>query len=464
MSESSPWLLRAGWLALLGGLVSLLLLPARCVYVDAPRSDADPAGTRYACPMFCVLLEERPRDLRCPVCSMELEAVAPGLVLTRGDRERLGFDAVPLERAPLVWRRELYGVLAYDERAQQRLIARVAGTVEVAPAESGGASLAAGEIALELSSPTLLAAQTDYLVAWRAAGARSDNLPEIGSTRDYLNAAALRLADLGCDEAERKTLEARGNGDGRLRLRAPRAGVVVAQRARVGAAVQAGDELLVIADPSRLRIELELSAEERASLARGARAEVRLASGSASVARSARLEWLAPQLDAATQRATARLDFEAGSEIDGAAWLAGRRVAVLFALPLDASGNVLSAERAPEPALVLPSEAVLRRGGRAVAYALSSTGDTPRLLRALPEDGEIAYRAIELELGPEAERAGANDGVRVVVVRALRDVAGAAFAESLDAGVLFARRAAFLLDAQAERSGAPSLRSVSDRR
>jgi hypothetical protein len=179
-----------------------------------------------------------------------------------------------------------------------------------------------------------------------------------------------------------------------------------------------------------------------------------------SAAREARLAWVAPQVDAATQRSLARFDFAALPSSAPSAWLAGRRVRISLELPLDARGAALGADRSAEPALALPREAVLRRGGRAVAYALTSAGDPPRLLRELEPAGDIAYRAIELELGPEAELAGARDGARFWGVRALRDAAGAAFAEQIEAGALFARRAAFLLDAQAERSGAPSLRSV----
>lgn len=447
-------------------LLVLAVLLAALLFRGGPRETARSAehGERYACPMFCVLLDEPPRDRRCPVCAMELEAVAQEFALTRGDRARLALEAVPLARERLELRRTLFGTLAFDARAEERLVARVAGTIERAPAEEGGASAAAGEVLIELSSPALLAAQTDYLVAWRAAGGGRTGVPEVGSTRDYLEAAALRLADLGCDAEELRALRERSSGDGRVRLRAPRAGVVVAQRARRGMAVQPGEELLLLADPARLRVEVALSSDDLEGLILGTRARIELGSGAPALPRGARLAWIAPRFDPSTRRCLARFDLDEAEAGERAAWIAGRGVRVELTLALDARGDVLPPERESEAALALPRETVLRRGGRAVAYALATRDAAPALLRTALPEGELSYRAIELELGPEAARVGSSGAERYVVVRALRDAAGAAFAEELGPGVLFARRPVFLLDAQSELSGAPSLRTVPEAR
>ena len=52
------------------GLLAVLVLPASWLFTeDLAGMAAHGEGAQFACPMFCVVLDELPEDARCPVCA-----------------------------------------------------------------------------------------------------------------------------------------------------------------------------------------------------------------------------------------------------------------------------------------------------------------------------------------------------------------------------------------------------------
>jgi len=174
----------------------------------------------------------------------------------------------------------LTGEVAFDETRVVHLASRVEGLIRDVHVTLGQ-PLAAGDPLVEVDSVALGEAESAYLesrarlaLARRGAERQAALARErITSERELLaaraeartadielRAARERLLRLGMTPEDVQTLDSAelGSADGRVVLRAPRAGVVLKMHAVPGESVDAGEEILLLGDPSSLWVWADL--------------------------------------------------------------------------------------------------------------------------------------------------------------------------------------------------------------
>jgi membrane fusion protein, copper/silver efflux system len=195
-----------------------------------------------------------------------------GMERGAGDSSAAG-AAVPVERAaagrlgitfaraavrPLGRETRVVGTLTYAEPRREYVNARVMGWVERLYADYMGKPVRKGDPLLALYSPELVSAQEEYLSARR-----------LGD--ESLTAAARRRLDLwNIPEDQIDSLERTGTARRTILLRAPMSGEVAEKMVTEGQAVQAGENLFLIADRSVLWVDLAVYEMDARSLRIGA--------------------------------------------------------------------------------------------------------------------------------------------------------------------------------------------------
>lgn len=224
-------------------------------------------------------------------------AESAGVELDRTEAARLGITfARAAERTVRPFIRAV-GVLKYAEPRQAYVNARIGGWVERLFADYVGRRVEAGEALIALYSPELVSAQEEYLLARRLG---DDTLMATARRR-------LLLWDVPSDQIE--SLVTRGTVSRTILLRAPRSGEIVQKMVIEGQAVQAGDNLFLIADRRVLWAELAIFEQDAAAVRVGTRAAIRV---DALPGRTfhGRVTFIYPQLDDRTRTLTARVEVE----------------------------------------------------------------------------------------------------------------------------------------------------------
>lgn len=169
---------------------------------------------------------------------------AAGVSLDRAAAGRLGITFARAALRPLGRGTRVVGTLAYAEPRRQYVNARVMGWVERLYADYMGKPVRKGDPLLALYSPELVSAQEEYLSARR-----------LGD--ESLTAAARRRLDLwNIPEDQIDSLERTGKARRTIVLRAPMSGEIAEKMVTDGQAVQAGENLFLIADRSTLWVDL----------------------------------------------------------------------------------------------------------------------------------------------------------------------------------------------------------------
>lgn len=413
------WSLLAG--ALLGAL-AIAVLPEDRLFLPAERPPAADAGAeRWACPMMDYI---GTAPGTCPVCGMRLERMEAGR-LSREQQRRIGLATVRVREGPALATVRASGVVAYDERVTQVVLARVAGRIVARhPATFGCCQeVAAGDPIVDLFSPEAYAAQHDLAAALAAGDARLAAAAEQRLERWNLAhvAAAVRAGRPPSDT---------------VTILSPFAGQVwladqdaVDRALRVGSAVEAGTPLLTIVDPRRRALVLQVPEAQAALLRAGQELRYEI-DGGGTAGGSARIERVAAEIDPRTRTREVRAYLADAARLSPGATVQATIRAVLGPdlAPVDPA-QPEAAGRFP----LLPERAVLSTGLRHLAWRV----------RARDPDGSVHLEPVALALGP---RVAGEDGEPWRVVRA-----------GLAPGDEVVRDGAFLVDSQAQLAGTPSL-------
>jgi membrane fusion protein, copper/silver efflux system len=173
--------------------------------------------------------------------------------------------------------------------------ARVMGWVERLYADYMGKHVRKGDALLAVYSPELVSAQEEYLSARRLGDAS-------------LTAAARRRLDLwNIPEDQIDSLERTGKARRTIVLRAPMAGEIAEKMVTDGQAVQAGENLFLIADRSVLWVALAVYEMDARSLRIGAPVSVAV-DAQPGTAYEGRITFIHPTVDEKTRTLTARAE------------------------------------------------------------------------------------------------------------------------------------------------------------
>ncbi len=445
------------------GLLVGFVMPSSWVFVDDAKNATghdhtghgphEMDGTKYACPMFCTIMDHLPQDGRCPVCGMDMTPVSANSTLNEHERRMVGLQLHTVGRKKLAHTMRLVGEVDYDETRLSRITTRVQGWLERVVADTTWATVTKGQELAAIYAPELYAAQNEYFVARKGANDENDPL---------VRAARRRLALLGIGAADIAQLKTQDGPQETLTLRAPQDGVIVERNAVQGASVKMGAMLYTIADLSRVWVQAEVFEMDLAwvSLDQSVRVEV----DGRPTPIVGRVAFVDPVINSTTRTARVRVEVENPASANGVRALrVGQRVDVWIDGAVDAGGQPVAAS-ATETAspLVVPRSAVLSTGKRRVVYVVFTERDGKRKYdldpARLPET--VFYQMLPVSLGPVAT---AIENGMPALYYPLVDLTLSPsekrmleIPKSLERLVVVAR-GNLLLDSQAQLSGKPSL-------
>jgi Cu(I)/Ag(I) efflux system membrane fusion protein len=222
-------------------------------------------------------------------------AAGVAVPVDRAAAGRLGITFARATVRPLGRATRVVGMLAYAEPRRAYVNARVMGWVERLYADYMGKPVRKGDPLLALYSPELVSAQEEYLSARRLGDAS-------------LTAAARRRLDLwNIPEDQIDSLERTGTARRTIVLRAPMSGEIAEKMVTDGQAVQAGENLFLIADPRVLWVDLAVYEMDARSLRIGAPVSVSV-DAQPGEAYEGRITFIHPTVDEKTRTLTARAE------------------------------------------------------------------------------------------------------------------------------------------------------------
>jgi membrane fusion protein, copper/silver efflux system len=280
-------------------------------------------------------------------------AAGAAVPVDRASARSLGITFARAAVRPLGRETRVVGTLTYAEPRRAYVNARVMGWVERLYADYMGKPVRKGDPLLSLYSPELVSAQEEYLSARR-----------LGD--ESLTTAARRRLDLwNIPEDQIDSLERTGKARRTIVLRAPMAGEVAEKMVTDGQAVQAGENLFLIADRSVLWVDLAVYEMDARSLRIGAPVAVSV-DALPGKTYEGRITFIHPIVDEKTRTLTARAEVK---NTDGA--LRPGMYATAMIRPAAAR------------ALTVPTEAVLPTG-------------TQNLVFVNRGDGQFAPRPVQI--------------------------------------------------------------------
>ncbi len=392
-------------------------------------------GQQWTCGMHPFIIRDEPG--LCPICHMDLTPVkagtsggssAPGpskwrspmdpsYVRDQPGKDSMGHDLVPVSedggdgnsisidpvttqnmgiRSEAAAKRSLattlrtVGLIAYEEGKKVSINSKIDGWIETLHINREGQDVKKGQPLLALYSPELVAAQEEYLLALRNGGRLAGSpLPEVAeSSRRLLAAARTRLQYWDISDAQIETLKASGQPSKTLTLYSRHNGVVIMKKALEGMRVMAGEELLQIADISRIWVNAEIFEYQLPGVSVGQEAEIELPFAAGTVHRG-KITHIYPYLKNETRTAVARI------ELDNPG----------LAFKPDMYATIRIRSGAVE-ALAIPADAVLNSGtAQTVFVALGGGKFAPRQVR-LGVSGDDGFVQV---------LSGLEEGERVVV-------------------------------------------------
>ena len=273
------------------------------------------------------------------------ESPAAGVTVSAAVQQNLGIRTVPVKRADVSASFDAIGTVQFDERLAVAVQTRVAGYVERLAVRAPMEQVRKGQPLATVFAPDWLGPLNELVALKRA-----------GVSPDLLAAARERTRALSIPDELVARAEESGVVDARYTLHAPASGVVAELGVREGVAVAPGMTLFRIAGLERVWAVAEVPEAQAVRLVRGQKVRAVL-QADASQSFTGVLKELLPQVSAATRTLQAR--FEVGN--------AGARLTPGLLLRLEVAGPTASR-------LVVPAEAVIRTGTRAVAIVRRADG------------------------------------------------------------------------------------------
>jgi len=185
----------------------------------------------------------------------EGEDAGPGKIkIDPTTQQNIGVRIGEVTKGPLVKTVRAVGFVDYDETALAVVTTKIDGWIEKLYVEETGVQVHAGDPLFEIYSPTLFSAQEEYLVALKNLQTTDVSIvPRSKLDSESLVAdARTRLEYFDVPEEVIEELERTGVAQKTLTLRAPFTGIVTHKQVIEGEKVDAGKNLMRIADLSRV--------------------------------------------------------------------------------------------------------------------------------------------------------------------------------------------------------------------
>jgi Cu(I)/Ag(I) efflux system membrane fusion protein len=288
-------------------------------------------------------------------------------------QQNLGIRTATVRKADVSSSFDAIGAVQFDERLNVAVQTRVAGYVERLAVRAPMEQVRKGQVLATIFAPDWLGPQNELLALKRA-----------GVSQDLVDAARDRMRAMSIPDALIRQSEAGGTAQARFALSAPVSGVVAELGVREGVAVSPGMTLFRIAGLEKVWAVAEVPEAQAIRLTRGQKVKAVL-QADASQAFDGELKEILPQVSASTRTLQARF------EVDNK----GGRLTPGMLLRLQVAGPASSR-------LIVPSEAVIRTGKRAVVLVRRDDGSFESrdvsLGQEMGEDLEITQGLIDGEV------------------------------------------------------------------
>ena len=268
-----------------------------------------------------------------------------GVKVSPGVQQNLGIRTAKVTRTQVASAFDAVGAVQFDERLTEAVQTRVNGYVERLLVRAPMEYVRRGQPLATVYAPDWLGPQNEYLALKRA-----------GVSEDVVRAARDRMRAMSIPDALLQASEKAGVAQARFTVSAPVSGVVAELGVREGVAVNPGTTLFRIAGLERVWAVAEVPEVQSVRLQRGQKVRAAL-QADASQTFEGELKEILPQVSANTRTVQAR--FEVANK--------GGRLTPGMLLRLQVAGP--SSSR-----LVVPAEAVIRTGTRAVAIVRNQNG------------------------------------------------------------------------------------------
>lgn len=294
-------------------------------------------------------------------------------------QQNLGVRSAAVTEGVLSPQVSAVGNIAFNERDQAFVQARAAGYIERLHVRATLDRVSKGQALAELYVPDWIAAQEEFLSVRRMQGADLATL---------VDAARQRMRQVGMSDAQIRLVESSGKTQPRITLTAPLGGVVVELMAREGMTVMPGATLFRINGLGSVWANAEVPESQAALIRPGTKVQASSA-GAPGTALHGTVQAILPEVNAATRTLKARVELAN----PGSVLLPGMSV------------NMQFMDMRAEKSLLIPTEAVMQTGKRAVVMLAEEEGK---------------FRPVEVETGIESNgqtqiKSGLQAGQRVVV-------------------------------------------------
>jgi Cu(I)/Ag(I) efflux system membrane fusion protein len=395
--------------------------------------DTDPANGRkvlyYHDPMVPASKFDQPA--KSPFMDMMLVPVYEGgsggadtgrITVSPRIQQNLGVRTAQVTEGTLAPQLAAVGSIAFNEREQAVVQARATGYVEKLKVRATLDRVSRGQVLAELYVPDWVAAQEEFLALRRmASGVRSEPAGGLRQAQPgpgdsvrpgpveglaaLVDGARVRMKLAGMSDAQIQQVERTGKPDARIAITAPISGLVTELAVREGMTVMPGATLFRINGFGTVWANAEVPESQAALLRPGIKVQAQ-APALPGVAFDGRVEALLPDVNAATRTLKARVEL---------ANPRGQLVPGMF-VSMQFTGQV------GRPALLVPTEAVIQTGRRAVVLLAEDNG---------------RFRPVEV-------RTGAESGGQTEI------------AQGLQAGQRVVISSQFLIDSEASLKGVES--------
>ncbi len=288
-------------------------------------------------------------------------------VTLTGERvQRFGVRTEPARRGQLNQDIRTVGIVTTDETRESHVHVKWQGWIEDFDVNYVGQTVEQGAPLFSVYSPEVVAAQQELLIAARRAKAAAERPADRGAAQELLDAARTKLRLWDVPGETIATIEAEGELQRVVTVRAPRSGTVLTKNALPGMFVEPSMDLYTIADLSTVWVLADLYEFETPFAKEGMDATFAPIGARGEEERiAARVAFVHPTVDPMTRTVKVRLEVE---NTDGR-------------LRPGAYGTVRL--RIPrEPALLVPLDAVIFAGDRKLVFVSIGEGRfEPRLVR-----------------------------------------------------------------------------------
>jgi len=230
------------------GAVYLLSAPGNTAAAENTNA---PVKQQYTCGMHPEIISDEPGY--CPICGMKLTPKKDGaassgsVTIDPVTTQNMGLKTVPAGYHTLSRAVRAFGKVTYREPNLYTVNLKINGWVEKLYVDYKGEQVSKGQPLLEIYSPELVAAQKEYLIAYKAS---MNNTEAAGNMRSLLEAARQRLLNWDISNDQLEQLEETGEVTRTMRISSPADGVVVVKKVSEGENLKAGAELYRVADLS----------------------------------------------------------------------------------------------------------------------------------------------------------------------------------------------------------------------